>query len=142
MKILHDYGVKMSITIALVQELETKLQNVARREGLAPDTYAAKVLTRHLHKQALAVPESEAVLLQQINLGLPEKTWRRYYDLRGKLEDETLTPDEQQELVQITDQIESANVRRMEALIKLAELRQTTLDALMDALELRPPAYV
>ena len=43
---------------------------------------------------------------------------------------------------QITDQIESANVRRMEALIKLAELRQTTLDALMDALELRPPAYV
>jgi len=132
----------MSITIALVQELETKIREVATREGVAPDTYVAKVLTQHLHKQAFAVPESEATLLQQINLGLPKKTWQRYDDLRGKLEDETLKPGDQLELVKITDQIEAANVRRMEALIKLAELRTTTVDALMDILELRPRAYI
>jgi hypothetical protein len=132
----------MSITIALVHDLETKIREVAKREGLAPDAYAAKVLTQHLSKQALAVPEAEAKLLQQINLGLSEKTWRRYSALREKLEDETLKSDEQQELIIITDQIEAANVRRMEALIKLAELRKTTLDALIDVLELRPLAYV
>jgi hypothetical protein len=132
----------MSLTIALVQELETKIREVATREGVAPDAYVAKVLTQHLSKQALAVPEAEAQLLQQINLGFPEKTWRRYAALRKKLADETLQPDEQQTLIHITDQIEAANVRRMEALIKLAELRKTTLDALIDALELRPLAYV
>ncbi len=88
------------------------------------------------------VSETEADLLQQINLGLSEETWQRYYQLRNKLQDETLLPDEQQALVSITTQIEAANVGRIEALMKLAELRNTTLDALMDELGLRPPSYV
>lgn len=62
--------------------------------------------------------------------------------VRANLEDETLTANEQQELVQITDQLEEANAQRIEALIQLAALRNMTLDAFMDEFGLRPPTYV
>lgn len=81
-------------------------------------------------------------MLQQVNLALSDKFWLRYRALRAKLADETLTAIEQQELKRLTDQLEIGNARRMQALIKLAHLRNTTLDALIDELGIRPPAYV
>lgn len=131
----------MSLTIDIAQELQEQLRTAADRAGLSPDAYAANILTQHLSKQVAAVSESEAELLQQINVGLSEEKWQRYHQLRQKLEDGTLPQDEQQELLGITDEIERANVHRIEALIKLADLRNTTLDALMDELGVRPPAY-
>lgn len=131
----------MSMTLQLVPELEIQIRDAAKRDGIGPDVYVAKVLERHLHKQALTVAEPEAALLAQINLGLSAQDWRRYYQLREKLEDETLQADEQPELIRITDRIEIANAKRIEALIKLAALRKTTLDALMDEFGLRPSAY-
>ena len=132
----------MSITIDLVTDLEVKIRDAAKREGVDPNTYVMNVLEHHLYKQTITVAEAEAQLLQQINLGLSENTWQRYNELREKLQHKTLQADEQQALIDITSQIEAANVRRIEALMKLAKLRNTTLDALIDELGLRPAAYV
>ncbi len=115
--------------------------DAAKREGVAPRDYVETVLARHFHRQAVTLPAKEAELLQQINIGLPEEAWRCYHLLREKLEDESLTSEEQAELIGITDRLEAANVKRIEALIKLAEMRNTTLDALMDELDLRPARY-
>lgn len=131
----------MSIIITLPHELETQVHHAAQRAGVATNTYVANLLQRHLSQASIALPAREAELLQQINLGLPEPTWQRYRQLREKLHDATLQPDEQKELIAITDQIEQANVQRLEALIELAQLRNTTLDQLMDELGVRPPAY-
>jgi hypothetical protein len=89
----------------------------------------------------LTLPTPLEHQVQQINLGLPPTTWQRYHELARKLEDETLRPDEQQALIAITDQIEQANVRRIAALLKLAQIHNTTLDQLIDQLGIRPPAY-
>lgn len=132
----------MSMTFQLVPELETQVRDAAKRDGIGPNDYVAKVLERHLHKQSVTVSEPEAELLAQINLGLSGQDWRRYYQLREKLEDETLQGDEQPELIRITDRIEMANAKRIEALIKLAALRRTTLDALLDEFGLRPSTNV
>lgn len=128
--------------LQLVPELETQVRDAAKRDGIGPDVYVAKVLERHLRKQSLTVSESEADLLAQINLGLSAQDWRRYYQLREKLEDETLQAGEQPELIRMSDRIEIANAKRIEALIKLAALRKTTLDTLIDEFGLRPSAYV
>ena len=69
------------------------------------------------------------------------KEWQRYNDLRARLADATLQPDEQEELIAFSDRIEAANVRRVAALIRLAEMRNTTVDALIDQLAIRPPVY-
>jgi len=95
----------------------------------------------HLSTRQSALPASEAALLQQINLGLPATTWQRYHELARKLADETLQSDEQPALIALTEQIEQANVRRIAALIKLAQIRATTLDNLIEQLGIRPPAY-
>lgn len=131
----------MSITVKLNQELVTQLHQAAEREGIATDDYVAKVLQRYLAIESLALPNSEALLLQQINIGLSEATWQRYHHLAQKLHNETLQADEQRELILIRDQIEKANVQRIEALIKLAQIRKTTLDTLIHDLGLRPAAY-
>ena len=131
----------MSITLTLPAPLESQVQQVAQREGIATDAYIVKLLQWHLSTTQSALPASEATLLQQINLGLSPATWQRYHELVGKLEDETLQPDEQQALITITNQLEQANVRRLAALIKLAQLRDITLDQLIDQLGLRPPTY-
>jgi hypothetical protein len=55
--------------------------------------------------------------------------------------DETLTPDEQQELIELSDQIEFADAERLKHLILLAQLRNTTVDSLMDQLGLRRQVY-
>jgi hypothetical protein len=132
----------MSLTIDLVPELETEVRKVAQQAGVAPDRYVANLLSEHLLRRSATLPLSEATLLKQVNLGLSAQGWQRYHALRTKLQDETLTPTEQQELKQLTDQLEAANVRRIEALIKLAQLRNKTLDTLIDELGIRPPAYV
>src|SRR5256885_2256807 len=61
--------------------------------------------------------------------------------LIAKRQAETLTPDEQQELITLSDQIEAANVQRVEALAELARLRNTTLSALILDLGLKPVAH-
>lgn len=131
----------MSITLTLPAPLEHQVQQIAQREGVATDAYIVQLLQWHLSAAQRALPASEGSLLQQINLGLPPATWQRYHTLVRKLEDETLQPDEQQTLIAITNQIEQANVRRTAALIKLAQIRNTTLDQLIDQLGIRPPAY-
>jgi hypothetical protein len=131
----------MSLTLHLVPELEQEVRAIARQAGVAPDRYVANLLQEHLSHRGPASTMSEAALLKQVNLGISATVWQRYNELRTKLQDETIISTEQQELTQITDQIEEANARRIEALVQLAHLRNTTLDALIDELGLRPPAY-
>jgi len=79
--------------------------------------------------------------LREINRGLLSEDWQRYRELVAKRRDETLTPTEQGDLIGLADQIEEANVHRIECLIELAHIRNTSLEALMDQLGIRPPAY-
>lgn len=130
------------VTLDLTNELTDEIQNVAKQAGVQFDKYVGNILKRHLYKRKISVSEPEAKLLQQINIGLPEPTWQRYYVLREKLAKHIMQPDEQQELIGITNEMEEANVHRVKALFNLAELRNTTVEALMDELKVRPPAYV
>ncbi len=135
----------MTVTLNIAPDLENEVRNAADREGMPTDKYIVTVLKHHLYSAARNPPrlsETEAQLFQQINFGLPEATWRHYHQLLEKRRLETLEPDEHQTLLKITDEIEIANARRITALAKLAQLRDTTLDVLMDELGLRSPGYV
>jgi wyosine [tRNA(Phe)-imidazoG37] synthetase (radical SAM superfamily) len=92
-------------------------------------------------RTALSLSSHETELLREINRGLSQEDWQRYHELVAKRRAETLTPEEQTALIALTDQIEEANVRRIERLIELARLRNTSLEALMDKLGITAPAY-
>lgn len=80
----------------------------------------------------------ESELLAQIDQGLPGREARRYQELMERRRAETLTPGEHEELLQLTVAAEGIQAERIRLLIELAQLRGTTLDALMKDLGLRP----
>jgi hypothetical protein len=76
----------------------------------------------------------ESDLLKEINLGVSADTWAEYHILISKRQAEILTESEQQQLIEISDRLEVANVRRMKALIELSDLRGQSLSVVMQEL--------
>jgi hypothetical protein len=101
-----------------------------------------QVLALRAHRKASSLPHNEAELLIKINQGLPPDIHARYAELITKRQEERLTPEEYQELLQLTAQVEQFEAQRVAYLAELAQLRQTSLTALMEDLHIPSPAYV
>ncbi|MDZ7364141.1 MAG: hypothetical protein ONB46_26020 [candidate division KSB1 bacterium] len=61
--------------------------------------------------------------------------------MNAKLHEETIAPEEHQELLQLIDRIELADAERLQHLIELARIRNVSVDMLMNQLEIRRPAH-
>ena len=84
------------------------------------------------------VPEEAPVLTAiRENSRLPEKEQQRYQELWRKCEAETLTETELAEYHQLLSKLEERNIKRIEALITLAEMRGKTLSQIMAELGLK-----
>ena len=101
------------------------------------DTFVAQVLAVRAQQAAPNVTQTESELLLRINQSLPAMLQQRYNDLVGKRRAEQLTLDEHTELLALTDQIEQAEADRAAALASLAQIRQTSVRAVMQALGLK-----
>lgn len=96
------------------------------------------LFVRARRRGPIATPE-ESTLLREINRGIPAELNNRYEILAAKREEETLMEFEYQELLDVADQIEVSGVKRLESLVKLAELRQVPLLQLMTDLGIQTP---
>lgn len=76
------------------------------------------------------IPSQEATLVQIIQHCLPIAEQKRLEELRDRCEWSELTEAEQQELISYEDLLEQQSVERLEALIKLAKLRNINLTTL------------
>ncbi len=65
--------------------------------------------------------DAEVIAFIRRNSQLPEKAYRRYWQLRLKREDETLSNDEQQAYEKLLGKLEIMNVKRLEALAILGQ---------------------
>ena len=136
----------MQVTIDITPELAAQLREAAANEGLETSAYIVHTLAEQVRQthpgHVPCLHETEARLLHQINMGLSQEAWQRYHALLAKRRDERLTPEEHAALIALSDQLEEFNVRRIESLIALAQLRHTSLEALMQQLGLHTPPYV
>ena len=89
---------------------------------------------RHLAK----IKKKETELLLKINQGLSQDNQGRYQLLINKRNEENLTEQEYQELLELSDQIEIHQTQRLEYLAQLARLRQISLTDLMTQLSIKP----
>ena len=132
----------MTLTIDLAPDLESQLREDALREGLDPIGYARRVLQEELrHRREESIPHlsrAESRLLQDISQGLSAELWQQYHDLVAKRRAETLTPEQHQTLIALSDQIEMDYSQRLESVLELARLRGTTLEAQMKSLGIPP----
>jgi hypothetical protein len=135
----------MTITVDIGADLESRLLQEAAKQGVEPGQYIVNAMRAALEKQnATASPldAEESRLLEQINRGLSQAEWSRYYSLVAKRQAEALTEEEYAELTGLSGCIEELNAGRMERLSELARRRGTSLAELLDELGITPPAVI
>src|SRR5579883_2952416 len=100
----------MTLTIDLPPDLQAQLRAEAARAGIAEKDYVLQALAQRLHTASASsksgttrLSPEETRLLSEINQGLPEETAQEYRDLLAKRRAETLTPEEQARLIEISD---------------------------------------
>ena len=104
--------------------------------------FVNQVLMFRAEQNSTVLSKTESDLLKTINEHLADESQARLHVLTQKRLDESLTPEEHQELLTLTAQAEALNVKRLEKLANLAQLRGVTLTQLMADLGLDTPSYV
>jgi len=128
----------MTVTVDIPPDMETRVRQAAEAEGVDVPTFMREATASLLRQYDPARSLSEADLLARINRGFPEAFWNRHRQLIAKRRAETMTHEEQQEAIGMSDQLEAWNVERLQYLIKLAEIRHTSVDALVQEMGLHP----
>jgi len=94
-------------------------------------------------KKQQTAGDAEIQLLKKINTKYPVKLEKRYQFLTTKMDKGTLSDKEQQELIDLSNQFETFDAKRLEYIIALAQLRKQPLDSLLKELALAtPPTHV
>ena len=116
-------------------ELLRAIQRLGMREI---EQLLFRLLRLRAERSAPSLSSTETELLSRINQGLPEDASHRYHELMSKRRAGTLTPEEHQELLRLTDVAEALQAERAQYLAELARLRGTSLSALVEELGLQP----
>jgi hypothetical protein len=132
---------KVQVTSQIEIDLDEVLHGLARLGTTELEQFVDKVIALQAQRRAPSLPKDETELLQQINRGLPADIRQRYDALNAKLHDETIAPEEHEELLTLIDRIELADAERMQLLIALARFRSVSVDALMEQLGMRRTMY-
>jgi hypothetical protein len=103
------------------------------------DHLVERALFVRAKRKANVLTTTETALLLEINQSIPSELHDRYEALLEKRDEDDLTEVEYAELLDISNQIESFGVKRIEALAKLAMIRQMPLPKLMDNLGIPSP---
>lgn len=116
------------MTAILRQRLQTLVEtlpeeSLLRAESLLIDLKSAVVNP--------SIASQEAPLIAIIERRLPPEEQTRLNTLRQRLADETITEAEHQELLAFIDPIEQMDAERVEAMIQLAQLRQVSLNIII-----------
>ena len=128
----------MSAAIQDAASPEQILQEVSQFSDAALDKFFNQVLLLRAERRAPHLSLQEEELLLKINQPLPEPTWKRYTKLYARLQANAISKAEYAELLQLIDVVETDNAERIGHLIELANLRGTTLEALMKSLGIGP----
>lgn len=105
------------------------------------EQFICRVFALHVQRKAPRLPNREFELLFKVNQNIPDDAQIRYDELIAKRQAETLTTDEYQQLLQLTEQFEQFEAARIETMAELAQLRQTSLTNVMIELNIQPPTY-
>ena len=129
-------NIQADISIDVLVKAAAQLSEAELRQ------FTSQVLELNAKRTAPSITQEEAELLLHINDRLPEAIQQHYRELMAKRDAETLGAGEYAELLALTAQAEAFDVRRVEALSKLASRRGVTLTELMRQLGLEPPSDV
>jgi hypothetical protein len=113
----------MTIQLNLPTEIEAELSQLNKGSKQAIKSYIIDAIKHKLQNKRIQCSEQETILLKKISLGFSDIFWTRYHELIQKKETEIITQLELSEIIEMTQQIESADAMRLEAIVQLAILQ-------------------
>ena len=131
--------IEIGATMSTTAPAEQLLQAIDEIEVTELRRVVSEVLARASKRLAPSLSFEETELLKKINRGLPQDLHLRVRELDAKRREERLSDTEHEELLRLIGQVEGAQVKRLEHLVALAQVRGTTLPKLMAELGLEPP---
>ena len=102
------------------------------------EQFVTRLFSLKARERAPVLSEREAELLDKIYQALPAATQQRLNELIEKRQSSSITKNELQELIALTNQVELFDAVRLEQLSELAHLRNVTLEQLIRQLGLKP----
>lgn len=103
------------------------------------EAFAEEVNILLARRKAPSLSKEETELLAQINDGIPAEILERFQSLRKKQKASTLNQEEQLELSNLVDQIESMEAKRLESMIALASVWNISINQLRERLGIQSP---
>jgi hypothetical protein len=94
------------------------------------EQFVTRLLVLSIRQATPRLAQAESELLLKINQDLPPATQQKLDELIAKRQTQTLTPEEHQELIRLTKDIEKSDAERLQYLLELAALRNLSLDEL------------
>jgi len=128
-------------TLNHTQQLNTIYQSLSILNVIELEQVMQEVLILRRKKLPTVLSQNETELLKKINTGAPSVIQKRYNFLVKKRNNETLNDVEYLELLELTAYMENLGVKRLEYLLELAKLRNSTLDEVVEQLQLKPRLY-
>lgn len=125
-------------------QVDTKQLLQAVEQMPQPDfeIFVTQVLKLRAQRQVQSLSLSESELILKIKQSIPDDIQQQFNELIEKRRSMTLTDAEHIKLIQLTDQIEDLDAKRIEYLAQLAQLKQQSLAEVMQDLNIYPPACV
>jgi hypothetical protein len=102
------------------------------------DRFVPEVIALRARRAAPVLGDRESELLTEIGRGLPDELRQPYTRLVRRRDARTLTPGEHEELVRLSDAVETFQARRLELLMELAQARGITLETILGELGISP----
>ena len=128
------------ITVQTQLPFEQLIQTVEQLDASELEQLIAQAIRVQNKRKILSLPKDQSLLLQQITQCIPNDLQERYNFLISKRQDNSLTYEEYQELINLGEHIEAIDVKRLENLTELAKIRQTSLNSVIEEFQLQPRA--
>ncbi len=124
----------------VIAGMETILNDVSKLDNKNLEYFYQQVGQLLSLRKTKSEQKRESILLSIINEPLlPGMAQKKYNLLQEKLAKETISPDEQEELMKLLGQMEKNGIKRLESMIALAGLRKISLDKLLQQLGMTAP---
>ena len=104
------------ITVQTQLPFEQLIQTVEQLDASELEQLIAQAIRVQNKRKILSLPKDQSLLLQQITQCIPNDLQERYNFLISKRQDNSLTDEEYQELINLGEHIEAIDVKRLENL--------------------------
>lgn len=128
----ENFDYKMKAQSINNTEVQNILQGISTWEAPVVASFLTEVKKILAQKTQQKLSEKETNLFLIINKAILNKEeWELYTQLHSKYEDESISDKEQAILDKFVSRIEKHGISRLQALIELAEIKNTSLNQLM-----------